>query len=137
MPALPEKRGKKRLTDQCGSFSFNDIIGLKKAGKVATAEAAEAVAVASALRAANAARRGETTAANAARKAGTKATLTSAWDKCAQGQGCKCPIRFFGGALMPCVIKGMKKCSECLDIKKSVCGKTECKEAIAARALAI
>jgi hypothetical protein len=33
MPALPEKRSMKRLTDVSGSFSFNDIIGPKKKGK--------------------------------------------------------------------------------------------------------
>ena len=137
MPALPEKRSKKRLTDVSGSFSFNDIIGLKKKGKAETAAAAEAIVTARTDRVANAARRGETAAVNAARKVGEAATLASAWDKCAQGQGCKCPFVFFGGARMPCVILGLKKCSACGDIKKSVCAKRQCKEAIAARELAL
>jgi len=123
VPAPPEKRSKKRLTDVSGSFSFNDIIGLKKKGKAETAAAAEAIVTARTDRVANAARRGETAAVNAARKVGEAATLASAWDKCAQGQGCKCPFVFFGGARMPCVILGLKKCSACGDVKKSVCAK--------------
>jgi hypothetical protein len=55
-------------------------------------------------------------------------------DKCAQG--CKCPILFFSSAHVPCVIKGLKKCSACSDIKKSVCQKRQCKEAIVIRELA-
>jgi hypothetical protein len=48
-------------------------------------------------------------------------------------QGCKCPILFFSGAHVPCVIK----CAACSDIKKSVCQKRQCKEAIAIRELTI
>jgi hypothetical protein len=55
-------------------------------------------------------------------------------DKCAQG--CKCPILFFSSAHVPCVIKVLKKCSACSDIKKSVCQKRQCKEAIVIRELA-
>ena len=50
--------------------------------------------------------------------------------------GCKCPILFFSSARVPCVIKGLMKCSACIEIKKSVCQKRQCKEAIAMRELA-
>jgi hypothetical protein len=50
--------------------------------------------------------------------------------------GCKCPILFFSSARVPCVIKGLKKCSACSEIKKSVCKKRQCKEANVIRELA-
>jgi len=37
---------------------------------------------------------------------------------------------------VPCVMKGLQKCSAGSDIKKSVCQKRQCKEAIAFRELA-
>ena len=117
MPALPENRSKKRLPDVSGSF-FNDVVGLWKAKKAKTSAAAEAIVNARIEREAKTLQRRETTAVNAARKAGEAATLACAWDKC--GQGCKCPMLFFSSARVPCVIKGLKKCSACSDIKKSV-----------------
>ena len=50
--------------------------------------------------------------------------------------GCKCPILFFSSTRVPCVIKGLKKCSACSEIKKSVCQKRQCKKAIDIRKLA-
>ena len=70
---------------------------------------------------------------NAARKAGEAATLACAGDTCAQG--CKCPMLFLSGARVPCVVKGLKKCSAHGDMKKSVCQKRHCKEAISMREL--
>jgi hypothetical protein len=134
-PTLPEVRSKKRLTDVSWSVSFNDVIGLKKAKKAEISAAAEAILKARIERAAKTLQRVETTAVNAARKAGEAATLACVWDKCAQG--CTCPILFFSGVRVPCVIKGLKKCSACGDIKKSVCQKRQCKEAIAIRELAM
>jgi len=98
MPALPEKRSKKRLTDISGSFSFNEIIELKKNGKAQTAAAAEAIVTARIDRVYNAARRGEAAAVFAARKLGERGSNAS--ERVGQmrsGPGLQVPLRVLWG----------------------------------------
>jgi len=132
MPSLPPANPKGRLTDHSGSFEMNDIRGLKRAREAGLQAEETRLAEGRAAREETRRVREREAAAQGAAKAAEVARLQAAWERC--GIQCRCALVYFGGVRVgECLVKGMKKCSVCGDIKKSKCGKAPCKAALAER----
>ncbi|KAK3271485.1 hypothetical protein CYMTET_20164 [Cymbomonas tetramitiformis] len=129
MPAPPPKPDRGRLEEHPGSFQINGIREKKRQRR----EHEEAVQeqrqrdrdLADRLRT----EREEAASAAQQQAAATREKLEAAWQKCTPV--CTCPwsgvVLFIAGSRMHCPVKGFKKCPFCFDIKKSICGKRECK----------
>ncbi|KAK3265864.1 hypothetical protein CYMTET_25482 [Cymbomonas tetramitiformis] len=130
MPAPPPKPDRGRLEEQPGSFLINGIRAKKRERR----ENDEAVQE-QRQRDRDLAERLKAEREEAARAAQQQAVDGRAklearlWEKCTPVCTCACRgvILFVAGERVHCPIKGFKKCPFCLEIKKSICGKKECK----------
>ncbi|KAK3274214.1 hypothetical protein CYMTET_17591 [Cymbomonas tetramitiformis] len=134
VPKLPPKPSKGRLSDNNGSFTFNEI-RKKKAAKKQAEEAARLETEFRVLQRDLAKeQRDAENAATAATKRQKLEALQHAWERCTPVCSCR-PLVFIGGIRTyfgPCEIAGLKRCPVCQEIKKSKCAKAACKAALAA-----
>ncbi|KAK3278810.1 hypothetical protein CYMTET_13278 [Cymbomonas tetramitiformis] len=129
LPSLPPKANKGRLSDNNGSFEFNDILGRKRAKHAEQQAAREHSEFAALQRDLAREERDSSAAAAVAAKAQAALGLQAAWEKC--GGGCTCPLLFVNMARVPCPVYKMKQCRICGEIKKSKCAKAACKRQLA------
>eukprot|EP00854_Cymbomonas_tetramitiformis_P009841 gene9842-11656_t len=134
VPPLPPKPSKGRLSDNNGSFSFNEVRKKKAAKKQAEQDARQETEFRALQQDLAKKQRDAEITATAAAKQQKLEALKHAWERCTPV--CSCRPRIFVGGIptyfRPCEIAGLKQCPVCKDIKKSKCAKAACKVTLAA-----